>query len=464
MNTQSLACFLVLIFTTSFSIVVPSNAKHTPPTSGIFKIHHVWRQVQQWGNETCEFQTPHNHHSLTSLPNVLAAILCFIASSISNASGIGGGALFIPILTIVAKQDLKTASSLSSFMVTGGSIANVMFNLLRTNSKFGGKSLIDYDIALSLEPCMLLGVSVGVICNTVFPEWLVTLLLVIVLAWSFRMICKKGLKLWKTESEEIRRNSGINEEKGNDKFEEPHHVGNNENSRLKLPWLKLAVLLLVWLSFFAIYFLRGSRNGQSIIHMKPCGVGYWILSSVQIPLALILTAWIVFWERSPQHQTQSQQDQDQCRDVTSKKLLFPLMALLAGILGGVFGIGGGMLISPLLLQVGIAPEITAATSSFMVLFSSTMSTLQYALMGIQDIKKALILSTISFVASLVGLLVVQRAVRKYKRASFIVFSLSAAMALSTVLMTSFGVIGILRDYKSGKYMGFKPPCKKKQSS
>ncbi|KAB1204891.1 hypothetical protein CJ030_MR3G005601 [Morella rubra] len=31
------------------------------------------------------------------------------------------------------------------------------------------------------------------------------------------------------------------------------------------------------------------------------------------------------------------------------------MALFAGILGGVFGIGGGMLISPL-LQVGIAPE------------------------------------------------------------------------------------------------------------
>lgn len=37
--------------------------------------------------------------------------------------------------------------------------------------------------------------------------------------------------------------------------------------------------------------------------------------------------------------------------------MFPAMALLAGVLGGVFGIGGGMLISPLLLQVGIAPEV-----------------------------------------------------------------------------------------------------------
>ncbi|KAI9072203.1 hypothetical protein K1719_045831 [Acacia pycnantha] len=158
---------------------------------------------------------------------------------LKSVSGIGGGAHFIPILTIVAKQDLKTTSSLSSFTVTGGSIANVMFNLRRTNSKFGGKSLIDYDIALSLEPSMLLVVE--------------------------------DLKLWKTESEEIRRNSGNTEENGNDKFEEPHH----------------------------------GRNGQG---------------------------------------------QDQCRDVTSKKLLFPLMALLVGILGGVFGKGGGMLMSPLLQE------------------------------------------------------------------------------------------------------------------
>lgn len=39
------------------------------------------------------------------------------------------------------------------------------------------------------------------------------------------------------------------------------------------------------------------------------------------------------------------------------KFMLPVMALLAGVLGGLFGIGGGMLISPLLLQIGIAPEV-----------------------------------------------------------------------------------------------------------
>ncbi|XLR02978.1 hypothetical protein S83_069176 [Arachis hypogaea] len=134
------------------------------------------------------------------------------------------------------------------------------------------------------------------------------------------------------------------------------------------------------------------------------------------------------------------------------------MAFLAGLLGGVFGIGGGMLISPFLLQVGVAPEVTAATCSFMVFFSSVMSALQYLLLGMEHIEIALILATISFIASLLGLLVVQKAIQKYGRTSLIVFSVGIVMSLSAVLMTSFGAIEVWKDYNSGKYMGFKLPC------
>ncbi|GKV42316.1 hypothetical protein SLEP1_g49726 [Rubroshorea leprosula] len=111
---------------------------------------------------------------------LLAGLFCFIAASISSAGGIGGGGLFIPILTIVAALDLKTASSFSAFMVTGGSVANVIYTLCTTSEKFGGKTLIDYDIALLSEPCMLLGVSRGIICKLVFPEWLITILFALI--------------------------------------------------------------------------------------------------------------------------------------------------------------------------------------------------------------------------------------------------------------------------------------------
>ncbi|PPS09283.1 hypothetical protein GOBAR_AA11361 [Gossypium barbadense] len=131
---------------------------------------------------------------------------------------------------------------------------------------------------------------------------------------------------------------------------------------------------------------------------------------------------------------------------------------MAGALGGVFGIGGGMLICPLLLQVGVAPEVTAATCSFMVFFSSTMSAFQYLLLGMEHTGTALIFSVICFIASLLGLVVVQKAIERFGRASPIVFSVGTVMALSAILMTTFGALDVWDDYSSGNYMGFKLPC------
>ncbi|KAG4999442.1 hypothetical protein AAZX31_08G061000 [Glycine max] len=468
----SLTC-LVLTFI-SFN---PCNAEQAQTISNSLSIDHVLQKIYEWGNGAQGLQEAHIQ---ISGPIVVAGVLCFIASSISSAGGIGGGGLFIPILTIVASLDLKTASSLSAFMVTGGSIANVMCNLRATNPKLGGKSLIDYDIALLSEPCMLLGVSVGVICNLVFPEWLITMLFAVFLTWSTSKTCNSGVVFWKIESEERRKNDGfeglekglledesseereegvqVEKEKEKVKSIEEQVMVPEENIRVRIPWLKLVVLLLVWFSFFSLYLLRGNKYGQSIIPMEPCGVGYWIISSAQVPLALFFTAWIVYRKESHQDQNLMQEDSCLSSNGPSNKLIFPMMALLAGILGGVFGIGGGMLISPLLLHVGIAPEVTAATCSFMVFFSSTMSALQYLLLGMDHIETALILALICFVASLIGLLVVQKAIQSYGRPSLIVFSVSIVMTLSIVLMTSFGAIRTWKDYTSGRYMGFKLPC------
>lgn len=419
-----------------------SHAEQTQPNSKLLIIH-------QWIHQ----------NKAQSLPITAAAFLCFIAASISSAGGIGGGGLFIPILTIVAGLDLKTASSFSAFMVTGGSIASVGCNFI------SGKNLIDYDIALLMEPCMLLGVSVGVICNIVFPEWLITALFAVFLAWCTFKTCKSAVGFWVLESEEMRRNkNGLVREEAcvitgaELDLKEPLLIEEG-NFRLGIPWMKLAVLILVWFSFFAVYLLRGNREGQSITSIEPCGAGYWILSSLQIPLAMVSTTWILNKKGSPHDQTSIQQGiETQKRGGTLNKLTFPIMALLAGVLGGVFGIGGGMLISPLLLQVGISPEVTAATCSFMVFFSSSMSACQYLLLRMKQIREALILASSCFIASAIGLVIVQRAIERHGRASLIVFSVGTVMALSTVLITSFGALDIWRDYITGNYMGFKLPC------
>ena len=173
-----------------------SHATQPQPILDNLTIDSFINKTLQWKSRLITFQ---GNKLKLSASTLLAGVFCFIAASISSAGGIGGGGLFIPILIFVAGLDLKTASSFSAFMVTGGSIANVMYNLRTKSAKFGGKTLIDYDIALLSEPCMLLGVSVGVVCNLVLPEWLITILFAIFLVWSTFKTCKNEVKFWKME-------------------------------------------------------------------------------------------------------------------------------------------------------------------------------------------------------------------------------------------------------------------------
>lgn len=267
----------VALLTVSLSILInfsPSQAKQTQPISDVLRIDNILNNTYEW---LSLYRKPHETQLELSTALVVAGVLCFIAASISSAGGIGGGGLFIPILTLVAGLDLRIASGLSAFMVTGGSVANVMYNLcIKGSTKFGGKSLIDYDIALLSEPCMLLGVSLGVICNLVFPEWLITILFALFLAWTTSMSCRNGLVYWKMESEVMKMKNGCerlengltkdragDETEGNKGVTEPLlGVRTEENCMLRFPWMKMGVLILVWCSFCLVYLLRGNRYGQ----------------------------------------------------------------------------------------------------------------------------------------------------------------------------------------------------------
>ncbi|KAK4360987.1 hypothetical protein RND71_019939 [Anisodus tanguticus] len=452
-NNLKLAFFLIFLTTFRFSI-----AKQTNPASDIPKLDQFLNAIYVWRTNLQQKQV--NEGLKFGVPTVIAGVLCFLAASISSAGGIGGGGLYVPILTIITGVDLKTASSFSAFMVTGGSIANVVCNMFIKSPKNGGKILIDFDIALLSEPCMLLGVSIGVICNRVLPEWLITILFSVFLGFCTFKTCKSGFFYWKLENRNQEVENGLLKNESCDEINETLLKKEAKGGiSSNIPWMKMGMLVMFWFFFFFLYLLRGNRYEQGIIPMEACGVGYWIISSVQFPLAIIFTSWILFNRESQQHMPPKKQaGTSETKHGPSGKLIFPIMALLAGVLGGVFGIGGGMLISPLLIQVGITPEVTAATCSFMVFFSSTMSAVQYLFLGMEHVDDALIFAVVCCVASIIGLVVVQRAIEHHGRASLIVFSVGTVMALSTVLMTSFGAVDTWRDYTSGNYMGFKQPC------
>lgn len=72
---------------------------------------------------------------------------------------------------------------------------------------------------------------------------------------------------------------------------------------------------------------------------------------------------------------------------TSINLLIPFgLGGLVGLLSGMFGVGGGFLMTPLLMMVGIPPTIAAATDSCQIAAASASGSYAHARMGNVDYK------------------------------------------------------------------------------
>lgn len=449
----------------SLSVAAAASNSSTSPHSGDLPSDFL-TQLSQWREHHLSHPPTNGLGGNGVGPNaVLAWILAFVAASVSSAGGVGGGSLFLPILNLVAGLSLKRAATYSSFMVTGGAASNVLYNLLWNR----GRVLIDYDIALLFQPCLLLGVSIGVVCNVMFPEWLITALFSLFLAFCTVKTCRAGVKIWRSESCAASAAVAVAAARHNEN-KEPLLVllpagqdggqaaaGNGAG----FPWKDVSVLVAVWLCFFLLHAFIGDKHGKGMIRITPCGIAYWLFTISQVPFSVAFTAYIIYAKRKKQLLCNQEDGKANCVETkteTMSSLILPLAAFVTGSLSGLFGIGGGLLLNPVLLQMGIPPQTAAATSSFMVLFCASMSMVQFILLGMDGIGEASVYAGICFVASVAGAVLIEKAVRKSGRVSMIVFLVTAIMALSTVIVTCFGALDVWKQYNGGAYMGFKLPC------
>ena len=94
---------------------------------------------------------------------------------------------------------------------------------------------------------------------------------------------------------------------------------------------------------------------------------------------------------------------------------------------------GGMVLGPVMLELGLHPLVTASTSLLLVGASSSSATIGFALADRLDYGWGVIMFLVCMVASVVGVAGIGRMVRRSGRASAIVFLLVFVMAAGGVL-------------------------------
>jgi len=89
--------------------------------------------------------------------------------------------------------------------------------------------------------------------------------------------------------------------------------------------------------------------------------------------------------------------------LTSINILIPVgLGLAVGLLSGLFGVGGGFLLTPLLIMFGIPSTVAAATDSNQIVAASTSGTYAHWKVGNVDFKMGLYLLVGGFLGGLVG--------------------------------------------------------------
>lgn len=138
--------------------------------------------------------------------------------------------------------------------------------------------------------------------------------------------------------------------------------------------------------------------------------------------------------------------------LTSINILIPVgLGLVVGLLSGLFGVGGGFLMTPLLIMFGIPSTVAAATDSNQIVAASTSGTYAHWKVGNVDFKMGFHLLIGGFIGGLVGVQAI-KILRAMGNADFVI-------KMTYVLM--LGIVGTYMFIESLKSMKKKKAEKEK---
>jgi uncharacterized membrane protein YfcA len=227
-----------------------------------------------------------------------------------------------------------------------------------------------------------------------------------------------------------------------------------------IPWFKIFILFGV-LIVVSVHSLLVGGKGDSLVGVVMCSSLYWGLFVTIIPILLLITLAVAYYLIKQEYKKQRLHYKFVKGDVRwtpNYTLIISALSLGAGILSSLLGIGGGMILSPMMLEMQVLPEVVAATSTYMILFTSLSAVVQFAVLGRIIWDYAGVYCVIGFVSAIVGQSVLSYIVKKYNKTSIIVFCIVAVLGCSVILLGVTGIMRLADQIKHDAVTGFNPYC------
>ncbi|MFS7990421.1 putative transmembrane protein TauE [Helianthus anomalus] len=396
---------------------------------------------------------------------VLGSFIGFCGAAFGSVGGVGGGGIFVPMLMLIIGFDPKSATAISKCMIMGAAASTVYYNLKLRHPTLD-MPIIDYDLALLIQPMLMLGISIGVAFNVIFADWMVTVLLIILfIGTSTKAFCR-GVETWNKET--IMKMEAAKRLENNDNAEAEYKIlpGGPSNGSATKPerllktevtilenvcWKELGLLVFVWIAFLA---LQLGKN-----YTSACSVWYWVLNLSQIPIAFGVSRYEAVSLYKGTRTISSMGDLASNQLSIGQLVLYCSCGVLAGLVGGLLGLGGGFIMGPLFLELGVPPQVSSATATFAMTFSSSMSVVEYYLLKRFPVPYAAYFLLVATIAAFVGQHVVRKLIMILGRASLIIFILAFTIFVSAISLGGVGISNMIGKIERQEYMGFENLCK-----
>ncbi|KAJ4835805.1 hypothetical protein Tsubulata_045040 [Turnera subulata] len=372
---------------------------------------------------------------------IVGSIIGFFGAACGSVGGVGGGGIFVPMLALVIGFDPKSAAAMSKCMITGAAAATVGYNLKKRHPTLE-LPLIDYDLALLFQPMLILGISIGVTLNVIFADWMITVLLIVLFIVISSRAFYKGVNTWKKETKLKLVISSIFPMLILKIFVLVSIIEN-------IYWKEVGVLISVWLIILGLQIGKG--------YCTTCSWKYWLLDISQIPVALCVSSYEAINLYKGRRKIASLGDKP-LKLQPQKLVLYCAIGMFAGIVGGMLGLGGGLILGPLFLEMGIPPQVSSATATFAMMFSGSISVVEYYLRKRFPVPYALYFFAVATISALVGQHVVRRLIKVLGRASLIIFFLAFTIFVSAISLGGVGLARMIQKIDRKEYMGFESLC------
>lgn len=411
----------------------------------------------------------------------LAILFMACGLVVSSAGGIGGGSIMVPAMVIIMGFNIKVATPISNMGILGGALANTIFNLTKRHPAYPSvdRPLIDADLSLMTIPLVIGGAVIGTVLSNLMPAYIISILFLPFLGASGSRMLIKGLQLQRKEraarkihqfdqqpSPSADYLSATTPTVNNDPTTRTQRVPHDEDKLRSLsshsseislrvvpqtefyqqqansetvalivererqfPWLKHAAILVCYLVIVAV------SIGDALVACG--GVAYWLLLIIELPVVIAFAAVCsVYLYRQDQRKMEVGYPFADGDVHWTKKIvtLFPLGSAAAGIVAGLFGIGGVLITGPIMVELGVIPEVLAAASALMVLYSSAAAAAKYAVFNMIAWDWAFLLCALSFVVTSCSQVFIVAYVRRTGKQSILVLCIAATLLLAMVLM------------------------------